>query len=162
MSENTTDATTMPETDTDTTQTDTTAEPGGEREEGKLSRENARRRIEAKGAREEADRLRAELDAIKLQQAREAIQREHAELTDTILDKYAPKDATADQLTQWAEDTIAFVDEINEQRKTTAKKDDSALKQGLASLRRMHQGGGTYAGSTTGNGIKDAANKLQR
>ena len=101
--------------DTDTTpQTPDAAHD--DHEDGKLRAEAARRRVQAKEANERADAaeatvadLKAQIAALKLSQAKQAVTAAHPELTAELLEKYAPEGIDADGLAAWADKAIGLV-----------------------------------------------------
>lgn len=84
--------------------------------DGKLAAEAAKRRIAAREANERADAaeatvadLRAQIAALKLSQARQAVTAKHPELTAELLEKYAPEGIDADGLAAWADKALGLV-----------------------------------------------------
>ena len=85
-------------------------------EDGKLRAEAARRRVQAKEANERADAaeatvadLRAQIAALKLSQAKQAVTAAHPELTPELIDEFAPDNIDADGLASWASKAIGLV-----------------------------------------------------
>ncbi|WP_026644785.1 hypothetical protein [Bifidobacterium sp. AGR2158] len=84
--------------------------------DGKLAAEAARRRVQAKQANERADAaeatvadLKAQIAALKLSQAKQAVTAAHPELTADLIDQYAPDNIDADGLAAWADKAIGLV-----------------------------------------------------
>lgn len=84
--------------------------------DGKLAAEAARRRVQAKEANERADAaeatvadLRAQIAALKLSQAKQAVTAAHPELTAELIDQFAPDNIDADGLASWADKAIGLV-----------------------------------------------------
>lgn len=82
----------------------------------KLAAEAARRRVQAKEANERADAaeatvadLRAQIAALKLSQAKQAVTAAHPELTADLIDQYAPDNIDADGLAAWADKALGLV-----------------------------------------------------
>lgn len=93
-----------------------TADTGHDDHDGKLSAEAARRRVQAREANNRADAaeaeaadLRAQIAALKLSQAKQAVTAKHPELTDDLIEKYAPEGIDADGLAAWAEKALGLV-----------------------------------------------------
>ena len=85
-------------------------------EDGKLRAEAARRRVQAREANERADAaeatvadLRAQIAALKLSQAKQAVTAAHPELTADLIDQYAPDNIDADGLESWADKALGLV-----------------------------------------------------
>ncbi|RYN15322.1 hypothetical protein PG2006B_0207 [Bifidobacterium animalis subsp. animalis] len=85
-------------------------------EDGKLRAEAARRRVQAKEANERADAaeatvadLRAQIAALKLSQAKQAVTAAHPELTPELIDEFAPDNIDADGLASWASKALGLV-----------------------------------------------------
>lgn len=85
-------------------------------DEGKLRAEAAKRRIAAREANERADAaeatvadLRAQIAALKLSQAKQAVTAAHPELTADLIDQYAPDNIDADGLASWASKALGLV-----------------------------------------------------
>ena len=106
--------------DNTTNDTDTTPQTaaGGrdDRGDGKLAAEAARRRVQAKEANERADAaeatvadLKAQIAALKLSQAKQAVTAAHPELTADLIDQYAPDNIDADGLASWASKALGLV-----------------------------------------------------
>lgn len=84
--------------------------------DGKLAAEAARRRVQAREAAERADAaeaeaadLRAQIAALKLSQAKQAVTAKHPELTDDLIERFAPEGIDADGLDAWAEKSLGLV-----------------------------------------------------
>ncbi|WP_213292169.1 hypothetical protein [Bifidobacterium animalis] len=84
--------------------------------EGRLTAENAKRRIAAKeaqaradAAEQEAESLRQQIAELRLSQARTAVTARHPELTPELLERYAPDNVDADSLDDWADKAIGLV-----------------------------------------------------
>lgn len=84
--------------------------------DGKLAAEAARRRVQAKEANERADAaeatvadLKAQIAALKLSQAKQAVTAAHPELTGDLIEKYAPEGIDADGLAAWADKALGLV-----------------------------------------------------
>ncbi len=84
--------------------------------DGKLAAEAARRRVQAKEANERADAaeatvadLKAQIAALKLSQAKQAVTAKHPELTGDLIEKFAPDDVDADTLDDWADKAMGLV-----------------------------------------------------
>lgn len=82
----------------------------------KLAAEAARRRVQAKQANERADAaeatvadLKAQIAALKLSQAKQAVTAAHPELTADLIDQYAPDNIDADGLAAWASKALGLV-----------------------------------------------------
>lgn len=82
----------------------------------KLAAEAARRRVQAKEANERADAaeatvadLKAQIAALKLSQAKQAVTAAHPELTPELIDEFAPEGIDADGLAAWADKAIGLV-----------------------------------------------------
>lgn len=82
----------------------------------KLAAEAARRRVQAREAAERADAaeaeaadLRAQIAALKLSQAKQAVTAKHPELTDDLIERFAPEGIDADGLESWAEKALGLV-----------------------------------------------------
>ena len=106
--------------DNTTNDTDTTPQTaaGGrdDRGDGKLAAEAARRRVQAKEANERADAaeatvadLKAQIAALKLSQAKQAVTAAHPELTAELIDEFAPDNIDADGLAAWASKALGLV-----------------------------------------------------
>lgn len=85
-------------------------------EDGKLRAEAAKRRIAAREANERADAaeatvadLKAQIAALKLSQAKQAVTAKHPELTSDLIEKYAPEGIDADGLAAWADKALGLV-----------------------------------------------------
>ncbi|MGO5044103.1 hypothetical protein ACTQ4N_01920 [Bifidobacterium animalis] len=85
-------------------------------EDGKLAAEAARRRVQAREANERADAaeatvadLRAQIAALKLSQAKQAVTAAHPELTAELIDQFAPDNIDADGLASWASKALGLV-----------------------------------------------------
>ena len=85
-------------------------------EDGKLAAEAARRRVQAREANERADAaeatvadLKAQIAALKLSQAKQAVTAAHPELTADLIDQYAPDNIDADGLASWASKALGLV-----------------------------------------------------
>ena len=85
-------------------------------EDGKLRAEAARRRVQAKEANERADAaeatvadLKAQIAALKLSQAKQAVTAAHPELTAELIDQFAPDNIDADGLASWASKALGLV-----------------------------------------------------
>lgn len=85
-------------------------------EDGKLRAEAARRRVQAKEANERADAaeatvadLKAQIAALKLSQAKQAVTAAHPELTPELIDEFAPEGIDADGLAAWADKALGLV-----------------------------------------------------
>lgn len=85
-------------------------------EDGKLRAEAAKRRIAAREANERADAaeatvadLKAQIAALKLSQAKQAVTAAHPELTPELIDEFAPEGIDADGLAEWAEKSLGLV-----------------------------------------------------
>ena len=85
-------------------------------EDGKLRAEAARRRVQAREANERADAaeqtvadLKAQIAALKLAQAKQAVTAAHPELTPELIDQYAPDNIDADGLSAWADKALGLV-----------------------------------------------------
>lgn len=83
---------------------------------GKLAAEAARRRVQAKEANERADAaeatvadLKAQIAALKLSQAKQAVTAAHPELTAELIDQFAPDNIDADGLASWADKALGLV-----------------------------------------------------
>lgn len=84
--------------------------------DGKLAAEAARRRVQAREAAERADAaeatvadLRAQIAALELSQAKQAVTAAHPELTAELIDQYAPDNIDADGLASWASKALGLV-----------------------------------------------------
>lgn len=106
----------------------------------KLAAEAARRRVQAKEANERADAaeatvadLRAQIAALKLSQAKQAVTAAHPELTAELIDQFAPDNIDADGLASWASKALGLVvalrgeapvdeDELSDEAKELAAK----------------------------------------
>lgn len=84
--------------------------------DGKLAAEAARRRVQAKEANERADAaeatvadLKAQIAALKLSQAKQAVTAAHPELTAELIDEFAPDNIDADGLASWASKALGLV-----------------------------------------------------
>ncbi|KOA51163.1 hypothetical protein BAAM0483_02900 [Bifidobacterium animalis subsp. animalis MCC 0483] len=84
--------------------------------EGRLTAENAKRRIAAKeaqaradAAEAEAESLRQQIAELRLSQARQQVTANHPELTAELIEKYAPEGVDADGLADWAEKSLGLV-----------------------------------------------------
>lgn len=94
-----------------------TADTGhDDHEDGKLRAEAAKRRIAAREANARADaaeqevaELRAQIAALKLSQAKQAVTAAHPELTGDLIEKFAPEGIDADGLAEWAEKSLGLV-----------------------------------------------------
>ncbi|RYQ05356.1 hypothetical protein PG2113B_0279 [Bifidobacterium pseudolongum subsp. globosum] len=93
-----------------------TADTAHDDHDGKLAAEAARRRVQAKEANERADAaeatvadLRAQIAALKLSQAKQAVTAAHPELTPELIDEFAPEGIDADGLADWAEKSLGLV-----------------------------------------------------
>lgn len=93
-----------------------TADTSHDDHDGKLAAEAARRRVQAKEANERADAaeatvadLRAQIAALKLSQAKQAVTAAHPELTGDLIEKYAPEGVDADGLADWADKALGLV-----------------------------------------------------
>lgn len=87
-----------------------------EHEDGKLRAEAAKRRIAAREANERADAaeatvadLKAQIAALKLSQAKQAVTAVHPELTAELIDEFAPENVDADGLESWASKALGLV-----------------------------------------------------
>ncbi|MDY3690271.1 MAG: hypothetical protein SO032_07355 [Bifidobacterium pseudolongum] len=87
-----------------------------DRGDGKLAAEAARRRVEAREAKERADaaeataaELRAQIAELKLAQAKQAVTAAHPELTPELIDEFAPDNIDADGLESWADKALGLV-----------------------------------------------------
>ena len=85
-------------------------------EDGKLRAEAARRRVQAREANERADAaeatvadLKAQIAALKLSQAKQAVTAAHPELTAELIDEFAPEGIDADGLAAWADKALGLV-----------------------------------------------------
>lgn len=85
-------------------------------EDGKLRAEAAKRRIAAREANERADAaeatvadLKAQIAALELSQAKQAVTAAHPELTPELIDEFAPEGIDADGLAEWAEKSLGLV-----------------------------------------------------
>ncbi|RYQ69987.1 hypothetical protein [Bifidobacterium pseudolongum] len=108
--------------------------------DGKLAAEAARRRVQAKEANERADAaeatvadLKAQIAALKLSQAKQAVTAAHPELTAELIDQFAPDNIDADGLASWASKALGLVvalrgeapvdeDELSDEAKELAAK----------------------------------------
>ena len=104
--------------DTDTTP-QTPATGHDDHEDGKLAAEAARRRVQAREANERADAaeqtvadLKAQIAALKLAQAKQAVTAAHPELTGDLIEKFAPEGIDADGLAAWADKALGLVVEL--------------------------------------------------
>lgn len=93
-----------------------TPETGHDGHDGKLAAEAARRRVEAREAKERADaaeataaELRAQIEELRLSQARQQVTAKHPELTAELIEKYAPEGIDADGLAAWADKALGLV-----------------------------------------------------
>lgn len=84
--------------------------------DGRLAAEAARRRVQAREANDRADAaeaeaadLRAQIAALKLSQAKQAVTAKHPELTDDLIERFAPEGIDADGLDAWAEKSLGLV-----------------------------------------------------
>lgn len=84
--------------------------------DGRLAAEAARRRVQAREAAERADAaeaeaadLRAQIAALKLSQAKQAVTAKHPELTDDLIERFAPEGIDADGLAAWADKALGLV-----------------------------------------------------
>lgn len=82
----------------------------------KLAAEAARRRVQAKQANERADAaeatvadLKAQIAALKLSQAKQAVTAKHPELTGDLIERFAPDNIDADGLASWASKALGLV-----------------------------------------------------
>lgn len=100
----------------------------------------ARRRVQAKEANERADAaeatvadLKAQIAALKLSQAKQAVTAAHPELTAELIDQFAPDNIDADGLASWASKALGLVvalrgeapvdeDELSDEAKELAAK----------------------------------------
>ncbi|RYQ03605.1 hypothetical protein [Bifidobacterium pseudolongum] len=96
-----------------------TADTSHDDHDGKLAAEAARRRVQAREAAERADAaeaeaadLRAQIAALKLSQAKQAVTARHPELTPELLERYAPDNVDADSLDDWADKAMGLVVEL--------------------------------------------------
>ena len=85
-------------------------------EDGRLAAEAARRRVQAREASERADAaeaevadLKAQIAAYKLSQAKQAVTAKHPELTDDLIERFAPEGIDADGLAAWADKALGLV-----------------------------------------------------
>ena len=85
-------------------------------EDGRLAAEAARRRVQAREASERADAaeaevadLKAQIAALKLSQAKQAVTAKHPELTDDLIERFAPEGIDADGLAAWADKALGLV-----------------------------------------------------
>ena len=92
---------------------------GHDDHDGKLAAEAARRRVQAREAAERADAaeaeaadLRAQIAALKLSQAKQAVTAKHPELTDDLIERFAPEGIDADGLAAWADKAMGLVVEL--------------------------------------------------
>ena len=88
-------------------------------EDGRLAAEAARRRVQAREASERADAaeaevadLKAQIAALKLSQAKQAVTAKHPELTDDLIERFAPEGIDADGLAAWADKAMGLVVEL--------------------------------------------------
>ena len=99
-------------------------------EDGRLAAEAARRRVQAREASERADAaeaevadLKAQIAALKLSQAKQAVTAKHPELTDDLIERFAPEGIDADGLAAWAEKALGLVVALRGE----AQVDDAAM-----------------------------------
>ncbi len=102
--------------DNTTNNTETNQQAPDTGHDGKLAAEAARRRVQAKEANERADAaeatvadLRAQIAALKLSQAKQAVTAAHPELTAELIDQFAPDNIDADGLESWADKALGLV-----------------------------------------------------
>ena len=102
--------------DNTTNDTDTTPQTPDTGHDGRLAAEAARRRVQAREAAERADAaeaeaadLRAQIAALKLSQAKQAVTAKHPELTDDLIERFAPEGIDADGLAAWADKALGLV-----------------------------------------------------
>lgn len=102
--------------DNTTNNTETNQQAPDTGHDGKLAAEAARRRVQAKEANERADAaeatvadLKAQIAALKLSQAKQAVTAAHPELTPELIDEFAPEGIDADGLAAWADKAIGLV-----------------------------------------------------
>lgn len=96
----------------------------------KLAAEAARRRVQAREAAERADaaeqeaaQLRAQIAELRLSQARQQVTAKHPELTDDLIERFAPEGIDADGLDAWAEKSLGLVVALRGE----AQVDDAAM-----------------------------------
>lgn len=102
--------------DNTTNNTETNQQAPDTGHDGKLAAEAARRRVQAKQANERADAaeatvadLKAQIAALKLSQAKQAVTAAHPELTAELIDQFAPDNIDADGLASWASKALGLV-----------------------------------------------------